>query len=324
MPGRKNRRRRRNLKKRISYSDEGEQTVPEEPNKKATGLRWKKKKARKFKFVDDGMIVTKANMDNSVISLAAGVKPVKDKHDIIGQNMFRRVVSKAVSRGMVVNSSKTKILCISDALTYRAAAHILDNDGGRIESTDKMKILGFHFDSRPTAHAHVAALRARMRETVWVIRHLKHSGFNEPELVRVYKTVVRPVLDYCCVVYHSILTDEQDQIIERLQAQALKSIFGYKMSYAEMRDRAEITTLRARRIYLCDKFARKAMANGRFSVSWFPPKIGRTSGRTGQDFYREFTARTDRLNNTPLFFFRRRMNGKEGKRYGERNRKYRD
>ena len=86
-----------------------------------------------------------------------------------------------------------------------------------------MKILGFHMDNRPTVHSHVAALRARMRETTWVLRHLKISGFTEKELARVYKTVVRPVLDYCCVVYHPMLTDEQDQVVERLQSQALKT-----------------------------------------------------------------------------------------------------
>ena len=59
-----------------------------------------------------------------------------------------------------------------------------------------MKVLGFHFDFCPTVHAHVEALRVRMRETVWVIRHLKHGGLNEKELVSVYKTVIQPILDY--------------------------------------------------------------------------------------------------------------------------------
>ena len=223
-------------------------TVPLELNKKATGFRWKPKKVRKFKYVDDGMIVTKVNMDSGVVSLAAGSKPVRDKHDLIGQNMFRRVVSKAESRGMLVNNKKTKILCVSDALNYLPQAHIIDSDGNRLESSDKMKILGFHMNSKPTVHAHVAALQARIRERVWILRHLGHSGFKQDELVTVYKSVIRPIMDYCCPVYHSMLTGEQDQKLERLQAQALKSIFGYKMSYAEMRERAGITTLRAHRI----------------------------------------------------------------------------
>ena len=162
-----------------------------------------------------------------------------------------------------------------------------------------------------------------MRETTWVLRHLKLSGFNESELAMVYKTVVRPVLDYCCVVYHPLLTDEQDQQIERLQAQALKNIYGYKMSYAEMRERADLTTHRARRIELCDKFVAKAVFSDRFH-HWFPLRQGRQGGRRGGEKFMEFTARTDRLHNSPLFYFRRRLNGKTGKTFGERNRKYRE
>ena len=64
-------------------------------------------------------------------------------------------------------------------------------------------------DIRPTCHAHVAALKKRMREKVWVLRHLARAGFNETELVKVYKSIILPVLDYCAVVYHAMLTDEQ-------------------------------------------------------------------------------------------------------------------
>ena len=91
--------------------------------------------------------------------------------------------------------------------------YIKDNDGKRIQSVDNMKILGFHVDGMPTAHAHVVALKKRMKETAWVIRHLGQSGFTEAELATVYRTVVRPILNYCCITYHPIFTDEQNQVL---------------------------------------------------------------------------------------------------------------
>ena len=72
---------------------------------------------------------------------------------------------------------------------------------------------------------------------------------------------------------------------------------------------------------MCDKFARKAQGSLRFG-GWFPERSER-QGRHGQ-VYKEMAARTDRLFNSPLYYLRRRLNGKEGKKYGERNRKYRD
>ena len=111
---------------------------------------------------------------------------------------------------------KTKILCVSDALSFKAKSYICDTDNEKIGAGKNIK----SWDSTLTAvrrATHVAALRARMRETTWVLRHLKLSGINEQELAIVYSTVVRPILDYCCVIYHPMLTDEQDQQIERLQ-----------------------------------------------------------------------------------------------------------
>ena len=318
MPGRRNARRRRNLQRRINYTEEGEQLVIKEANKKATGLRWKAWDPVTLKFVDDGMMMSKINMDSAVFD--PGGK-VKTKHDIQSQNLFRRVVAKAEGRGMVVNKGKTKILCISDAQTYKAESFLLDSEGTEIQSGRSLKVLGFHMDSRPSAHAHVAALRTRMRDTVWILRHLRLAGFTQEELATVYKTVVRPILDYCAVIYHPMLNDEQDQAVERLQAQALKCIYGYKESYASMREKAGVTTHRARRIELCDTFARKASSNPRFAA-WFPERTGR-SGRYGDQF-QEMNARTDRIYNSPLYYYRRRLNGKEGKTYGMRNRRYRE
>ena len=78
-----------------------------------------------------------------------------------------------------------------------------------------------------------------------------------------------------------MLTDEQDQAVERLQAHALKCIYGYEDSDAEMREKAGVTIHRARRIALCDKFASKALGNPRFE-SWFPVRTVR-SGRRGEE-----------------------------------------
>ena len=148
------------------------------------------------KYVDDGIILCKINMQTGRLTEEArGGKEEKEKHDLITQNMFRRVVSKATSRDMVVNAGKTRLLCVSDALNTKPVGFFLDSDGRRLESTDSMKILGYHLDNGPTVHANVEALRARMREPTWVLRHLKLSGFNECELARVYTTI--------CLLYTS-------------------------------------------------------------------------------------------------------------------------
>ena len=111
-------------------------------------------------------------------------------------------------------------------------------------------------------------------------------------------------------------------MLERLQASALRCIYGYQTPYSKMRQLAGVSTLRDRRVAACDKFANKCLGSRRFS-KWFPLKMGRR-GRSGAETYVEGYAHCDRLRNSPLFFMRRRLNGKVGKKYGERNKEYRE
>ena len=210
---------------------------------------------------------------------------------------------------------------------FKAEAYLEDSGGERLTASfpDTLKMLGFHFSERPTVAEHVGVMMRRFRSRYWILIHLKNAGFNEEELLKVYRVIIRPVHDYMSVVYHAMLTDDQDEKIERLQAHALKYIYGWRLPYARLREITGLPTLRARRIELCDRFAGKCLGTERFG-SWFPIKAGtRASGRQGTvEKYREFFARCDRLKKSPLFFMRRRLNGKAGKEYGVRNRQYRD
>ena len=146
---------------------------------------------------------------------------------------------------MKVNTAKTNLLVVSDAQTFTPLAEIEDSEGNTIRSTGTMKVLGFHMSDRPTVAAQVEALRKRLRQRYWILFHLKNYGFSQQELCKVYRNVIRPIADYCCVVYHSMLTDEQDEVLERCQAHALRCIFGKDVPYAKMREKAGVTTLRA-------------------------------------------------------------------------------
>ena len=133
---------------------------------------------------------------------------------------------------------------------------------------------------------------------------------------------MRPVADYCSVLYHPMLTDQLDEKLDRCQLHALRCIYGQGHSYSEMRSRAGVTTLRQRRIEQCDKFAALALKNGRYA-HWFPKKTARSSSRCSTEKFLEKFARCSRLQNSPLYYMRRRLNRKEGKTYGERNKERR-
>lgn len=276
-----------------------------------------------LRYVDDGFGLSKINFENSYGFTVNGQKH-RVKHAIQSQNVFRHLVRNAEDIGMRVNSSKTTLVCFSDSLSYKADAYIEDRDGNVIRGTHKLKALRLRLSSSPGWSEHVNWVRGAFRRRLWILRNLKKSGFTTDELLTVYKSMLHPVAEYACVVFHSGLTDEQDEHLELLQNQALKCIFGPFISARKMRDLSGLPTLRERRITLCDKFAAKGLANPRF-CHWFPLKSNRTSARSGKqcEKFREDKARCDRLFNSPIYYFRRRLNGKEEKQYGKRNALYR-
>ena len=168
-------------------------------------------------------------------------------------NCLPEHLQEAEECGMKVNGAKTSMICISEAQSYQARSHIFGREGDIVISGPSMKVLGYHLSPRAGAHTHIAALCKKIRRKYWVLYHLRQAGFSNDELANVYRTCILPVGDYCAVVYHSTLTDEQDQMVERLQAGALRCIYGWDLSYSKMRDLAGVTTLRERRIQACDK-----------------------------------------------------------------------
>ena len=159
---------------------------------------------------------------------------VRLKHAVNTQNLFRYIVGIAESRGMVVNTDKTKSLVVSDALSIDPEAYIEDAGGNEITMGDSLKILGFNFLRRPTISAHVDALRRRFWQRYWILIYLRNFGFSEGDIAKVYRTIVRPVADYSCMVCHSLLTDAQDAILDSCQAHALRCIYGMGNSAAYM------------------------------------------------------------------------------------------
>ena len=288
---------------------------PPEPNPR-TSAKWKPRKTKALKYVDDGLSIDRINYENST-----HLPPnVRLKHAVNTQNLFRHVVGRAEAKG---NTDKTQLLVISDSPCHADQAYIEDIEGNELTSGPTMKVLGFYFSSEPTVAHHVEALCCRFRQKYWILIHLRRFGFTEEELAKVYKTIVRPVADYCSVLYHPMMTDQLDEKLDRCQMHALRCIYGQGHSYSEMRSRAGVPTLRQWRIEQCDKFAASALKNERFS-HWFPKKTARSSSRAGKEVYLEKFARCSRLRNSPLYYMRRRLNGKEGKIYGEKNKDRRE
>ena len=97
-------------------------------------------------------------------------------------------------------------------------------------------------------------------------------------------------------------------MIERAQATALKIIYGWNKSYSSLLSLAGIEYVQERRQRLTDKFIIKTAANERYQEKWFPLKEFVHHDLRREKYCMEEFARTDRLYNAPIFYYRRRLN----------------
>ena len=177
------------------------------------------------------------------------------------QAYFEHVVIEAVKRGMTVNDAKTGLLCFSAAKSFTAGASLCTRDGGQVSWKETLKVFGFTFDSDAGCSTHEERIAARMRSRSWALQKLKRYGFSTTDLISIYTSYMRPLVEYVSVVWHSMLTAEQSAFLEKQQTLALRNIFGYRPSAAKMRSLAGIDLLQTRRVEACKIFANKALSN---------------------------------------------------------------
>ena len=107
-------------------------------------------------------------------------------------------------------------------------------------------------------HTNEMCRKAYARMTM--LTKLKYVGTSEPDLIDVYILYIRSLLEYCCVVWHSTLTEEQSNHIENVQKTCLKIILGPSYNhYEDALSKYSLDKLSQRREMRCLKFGLKSL-----------------------------------------------------------------
>ena len=85
-------------------------------------------------------------------------------------------------------------------------------------------------------------------------------------------SVIRPILEYACPVWHNSLTFEQNKRLEFIQKRALKIIYGGDIKYEAMCNNLNLCSLKARREMLCKKFY-EPILNERSCLHYLLPNL---------------------------------------------------
>ena len=97
-----------------------------------------------------------------------------------------------------------------------------------------------------------------------MITKLKYVGVRTEDLIDIYILYIRSIAEYCSVVFHSSLTNEQSEKLERIQKTCLRVILGDMfIDYASALEMCGLETLSARRQTRCLDFALKCAKHPR-------------------------------------------------------------
>ena len=103
-----------------------------------------------------------------------------------------------------------------------------------------------------------------------MLSKLKYAGISTEDLITIYILFIRSLTEYCSVVFHASLTQNQSDKIEAIQATSLKIILDINyVSYSaslEMCSLERLSTHRSRRQL---SFAKRCLTND-FTKGLFP------------------------------------------------------
>ena len=266
---------------------------------------WRPKPIKVNKFVDDNLSNEKVYMRDIDI-VDTDTETFKNARAGQSESLFNFIAKNAHKKGLKINTEKTTLLAVSTSTGYRAKAHFYDDNNTRVDCANTLKALGFIFNQEANVSDQIDSLCKRFRSRTWALRDLRKAGLDEHDLIRVYKSTIRPVIEYSSVIYHSMLTKEQAEYIEKQQTRALKNIFGNQYSRRRLLELANLPTLEHRREQACLRFAQKTANNPRFQHHFVQKKTRLRANKASQ--YVEQNARTNRRKNSPYFYFRRILN----------------
>ena len=132
--------------------------------------------------------------------------------------------------------------------------------GENVQIVDKMKILVTVVRSDLTWTENCSLIIKKVNSRMQLIRSILSFGANTEEMVHLWVVFCRSVLEQSCVVWHSSLTQENRDDIERLQKTFCKLILREKyVNYENSLLKLNLVSLEERRKTLCLKFAKSGI-----------------------------------------------------------------
>ena len=174
----------------------------------------------------------------------------------------------SVDHRIKLNLVKCKDMLINFMHNHNFMLNSIVLGNNTIETVNTYKLLGVHISSDLKWNYHVEYITKKANKRLNSIRILKRSGTPQIQSVKVYVSLIRPILEYAVPAWQNIPEHLQEKI-ERVQKRALRIIFP-DAGYSKAMQMAGLITLKERRERLCVKYVDRLQDH---SLSFLLPKV---------------------------------------------------
>lgn len=170
--------------------------------------------------------------------------------------------------------------------------------GKEIDRVSLFKLLGVHFNDKLTWHDHVEYMCSKASRRLYFLYLLKKAGRPPMDILDVYTSVVRSVLEYAVELWHPGLTKQQSDEIEHIQHRALNIIYP-DLKSTDATNVSGLESLCDRRESRCRTLFQQ-MCNSSHSLHHLLPAPRVSEKTRSKMLYSLPKVRTNRFKNSPI------------------------
>ena len=220
----------------------------------------------RFKFIDDLSILEIVNLLTVGISsynLKQQVPSDIPQHNqyipaenLKSQKWLNAINDWTIKQKMVINESKSKVMIFNYTDNYKFTTRLSVNDKP-LEVITSTRLLGTIVSDDLSWDLNTAKIVQKANARMQLLRKVASFGTGQEDLKNVYILFIRSLLEQSSTVWHSSLTEQNRNDLERVQKTALKVILGDKyMNYENALRKLGLENLHDRREDLCLNFAK--------------------------------------------------------------------
>ena len=223
------------------------------------------------------------------------------------QNQIDKIKTLSDNREMLLNSDKTCLFIVNFTQKYQfVPLLVIPGSSSPINRVLQTKLLGYWFTHDMKTRKHVHHMLSICYKRIWAIRKLKQAGVSDFDILHFYFMKIRSVLESNCVVYHPMITQEENNDIERIQKIVLKIILENRYEdYHQACLLLDVQNLQLRRIKLSLNFGLKCISNNKFKNLF---EINTNSTIRNPERYVVPFAKSTRYYNSPKLYITRLLN----------------